>query len=358
MSFWLTVLIIAHVIQTCFWLWIYNSLPSTSKRNHTSTRSLPGVSVVIAAKNEADNLTRHLPAILSQAYPNYEVIVIDDHSTDISLSVLIDFAQKHRNLIFLPAEEIDGKKNALSIAITQAKHPWILCTDADCIPNSKQWIKEMLAQHDSADMILGYGPYHAKPTLLSAFVDYETWYIALQYMTAALHNRAYMGVGRNLAFRKNLWEDVGGYKSHKTLCSGDDDLFVNAVANKRILIETDSKSWTSSIPPSSVRELWEQKRRHLTTATSYSSKNKFFLALNFLSALIVYALSAYLCYTASYCVLLLMLFRWFYQYFVSYRWMKKLGILRLWTVVPFLDFILTLYYSIHGVIMLIPKKGW
>ncbi len=358
MSFWLTVLIIAHIIQGYFWLWVYNRNLSGRNINTSSELNLPGVSVVIAAKDEAGNLAKHLPAILSQEYPNYEVLIVDDHSIDNSSSILTAFAKEYPHLMLVAVNENHGKKNALSLGITKAKYPWILCTDADCIPKTNQWISGMLRQHASADMILGYGPYEQKPTLLSAFINYETWYIAIQYFSAALLKRAYMGVGRNLCFRKSLWEEVGGYEPHKELRSGDDDLFVNAVSNKRIRIETDPKSWTYSIPQSSFKNLWKQKRRHLTTATVYSAKNQFLLSLNFLSVCLLYLLSLGFCYLGFYYVLLGLGFRWFYLYLISHRWMKKLDVLRLWPAVPFWDLALVIYYSVHGLFMWHQKKGW
>ena len=357
MSFWLILLITAHLMQAYFWLWVYNHLP-TETGNDTSNLSMPGVSVVIAVKNEATNLTQHLPSILSQAYANFEVIIIDDHSIDNSASIIRGLMVEYPHLILLTAKGKHGKKNALSLGIKYAKNPWILCTDADCKSNSNQWIKSIMAQHDHADIILGYGPYEPTSTLLNAFINYETWYIAIQYMSAALHNRAYMGVGRNLCFRKNIWESIGGYTSHQHLRSGDDDLFVSSAWKKRVVIETDPRSWSVSNAADSFSKLWEQKRRHLSTATSYSRKNQFLLSLNFLSAFLVSCLTGFLCFWGFYYVLIPLFCRFIYQYLVSRSWMRLLGALRLWLGVPFFDFALVIYYSAQGAIMWRKKKDW
>lgn len=357
MSFLLILLVTAHLIQAYFWLWIYNLLPPVEE-NDVTLHSMPGVSVIIAVKNEASNLKDHLPRILSQTYDNFEVIIVDDHSEDDSASFVRTLVSEHPNLVLLSANDNNGKKNALSLGIKHAKYPWILCTDADCRPNSNQWIKTIIAQHDNADLILGFGPYESKSTMLNAFINYETWYIAVQYMSAALHKRAYMGVGRNLCFRKTLWEEIGGYASHEHLQSGDDDLFVSAAAYKRIVVETDPRSWTISKAPDTFAKLWDQKRRHLSTASSYSWLNQILLSLSFLSSLLIYSLTIILCLLGYYYALLPLLFRFIYLYLVSRRWMKKLDVMRLWFASPFWDLVLVLYYSAQGAMMWRKKKDW
>jgi len=358
MSFWLILLLCAHVVQVYFWLWAYNRRPKTSRDTTASHQDLPGVSVVIAAKNESENLTRHLPGILNQDYPKYEVILINDQSTDGSDFIINDFLKEYPQLVSFSTVDKKGKKNALSLGIQNAKYPWILCTDADCNPNSEHWIKSMIRTHANADLILGYGPYQPCSSFLNAFIEYETWYIAVQYMSAALQNCAYMGVGRNLCFRKSAWEEVGGYQSHKELRSGDDDLLVSALASKRVQIETDPKSWVFSIPSDSIKKLWQQKRRHLSTAASYSLKHQVLLFFSFASVLLVYSLTVFHCAKGNFFVLIPLIVRWIYMYFVSYGWMKSLGVMRLWPSIPFWDFLLVVYYFIHGVFFWRQKTDW
>lgn len=359
MSFWLYVLlIIVHIIQIYFWIYVYNRHPNQKVERTESSDSFPSVSIVIAAKNEAANLLRLLPQVLVQDYPTYEVIVVDDHSSDNSIDTLKRFGAIHPHLVLLSANGHHGKKKALSLGIQKAHYPWILCTDADCLPQSNLWVKTMMHQYADADIILGYGPYQKQNSFLNAFVEYETWYIALQYLTAALHNRAYMGVGRNLCFKKKLFEDIGGYSAHGHLPSGDDDLFVGALSDKKILLEIDSKAWTFSVPATSFKEMWQQKRRHLTTASSYSRKNQFLLSLNYTSILLLYCATALLCVKGYYLALLLLVFRWIYLYVVSHPWMRRLDVMRLWPFLPFWDLLLVIYYTAHGVMMWWPKKDW
>lgn len=125
------------------------------------------VSIIICAKNESQNLTERLPAILQQDYPEFEVIVVNDRSTDNTAKVLSKLSHKFSNLRIITVEDINskakGKKNALAKGIEHAVFTDLLLTDADCIPSSKQWIKHMVsARNNSHEIVLGYGPHEKK----------------------------------------------------------------------------------------------------------------------------------------------------------------------------------------------------
>lgn len=350
-------LILSHLFQ--FWIWFSRFLIWKSRNAEVDDHlgDVPFVSVIIAAKNEADNLPINLPFVLDQNYPNYEVILIDDNSTDHSLSIVkkMQFDYSHLSLI---QSSHTGKKQALQEGIEVARGEWIICTDADCRPNSKNWLISLMRDHDRADVILGYGAYERENKRVNYFQRYETWFIAWQYMSAAMKGNPYMGVGRNMAYRKNVFLKAEGFKTHSHIKSGDDDLFISNLQNVNYNIVTHPNSWTVSQPPESWRMLWEQKRRHLTTAPHYKIKTKLLLALEFLSQWSIYLLSVIALWCGYYWAMPLLLFRIIYLYLFSWRSMHLLGSRDLHLFAPFLDFLLCIYYTLHGIGMLWPKKSW
>ena len=133
------------------------------------------ISIIICAKNELDNLRKNLPIILAQNYFNFEVIVVNDQSSDESTFFLNELAKENKHLIIVNIDDFVthglGKKFALTLGIKTAKHEHLLLTDADCIPNSKDWVKQMSSNFNNAEIILGYGSYEKKKGLLNKIIS-------------------------------------------------------------------------------------------------------------------------------------------------------------------------------------------
>jgi len=244
------------------------------------------VSVVVAAKNEAEALEAHLPLWLGQDYPEFEVVVINDRSTDRTAEVLDRYADYPRlRIVRIDPQEwksfIGNKKYALTMGIKAARHPYLLFTDADCRPASDRWIRLMTAPFtEGKEIVLGYGKYARRPGWLNLLVRYETLLTALNYMGFALRGKPYMGVGRNLAYTRELFFRNDGFKNHFELLSGDDDLFVNENAtaeNTAVCIRP--QAHTVSDPPTTWGSWIRQKRRHYSTARHYRTAHKMLLFL-------------------------------------------------------------------------------
>jgi glycosyltransferase involved in cell wall biosynthesis len=198
--------------------------------------------------------------------------------------VLRAFENRYPNLKITAVEKTElhwaGKKFALSIGIKAASHDYVLLTDADCVPSSNQWLKEM-AQCFSPKhkVILGFGAYEKQPGMLNGIIRGETLLIGQQYLGLALCGFPYMGVGRNLAYHSDLFFDNRGFASHQFMPSGDDDLFINEVANaKNIQVCFNENSFTLSKPENRWKDYAEQKRRHLTTGSKYNLRSKLILS--------------------------------------------------------------------------------
>jgi cellulose synthase/poly-beta-1,6-N-acetylglucosamine synthase-like glycosyltransferase len=269
----------AFAVQLFYYLYYYRKVLAQNRKirkgKYSFSEKRPPVSVIICAKNESDNLRNFLPSVLTQDYPNYQVVVVNDGSSDESEQILALFSKEYPHLYhtYLPEEAkfISTKKMALTVGIKAAKHDIVLLTDADCKPEGKDWITNIVRNFDDkTDVVLSYGAYFKKKGFLSKLISYDTFTIALQYLGFALAGKPYMGVGRNLAYRKHLFFDNKGFASHLHLQSGDDDLFIKEVATKRnTRVEISPESITCSVPKSTFKAWRIQKSRHLSTAPYY-----------------------------------------------------------------------------------------
>lgn len=241
----------------------------------------PGVSVIVCAHNEEENLRDYLHTLLNQDYPCYEVIVVDDGSEDHSQMILKQYAREYNNLYltFVPngARVISSKKLALTIGIKASHYDYILLTDADCRPESCKWICEMMSgfSDEKTELVLGFSPYFDHRSWLSNLISYDTLVTGMQYLTMARHGHAYMGVGRNMAYRKQTFFDHNGFQGLLNERAGDDDLFVNKITtrnNTAVVCSKQSLTW--SAPKRTWSEWVQQKRRHLSVSSHYNTKNK------------------------------------------------------------------------------------
>lgn len=275
-----------QIVYYATFLISFYKIPSNTK---AKTPHLP-ISVIICAKNEAENLKAHLPKILEQHYPKFEVILVNDSSTDNTLAVMQHFKKHHGNISVI-STTASNKKQALSKGINASKYEHILLTDADCKPLSNHWINEMSAHFSTTKtVILGYGGYKkAQNTITNKLIRFETVFTALQYFSLAKLGFPYMGVGRNLAYKKEEFKNSNGFKNHSHILSGDDDLFINEIATKNnVALCLSSNSFTISKPKPSFKTWFYQKRRHITTANHYKQSHKYILGGFYLSQVLFF----------------------------------------------------------------------
>ena len=274
-----------------YWYARYLAAPARTMRRNKApeTGSTPPVSVLICARNEGINLADYIHAWLSQDYPEYEVIIVDDGSEDNTRDIIEQYAARDERLrmTFVPKGARVGstKKLALTLAAKAARYDYFLLTDADCVPESNQWIKSMMRGFgEKKDIVLGFSPYFADKGHINRLVRYETLFNGLHYVGAALCGRPYMGVGRNLAYRKSLFVASGGFSHLMTNRAGDDDLFVNhfsSSSNTAVVLNRESYTWSTA--KKNFKEWWQQKRRHLSVSPAYRTGTKYQLLFEPLS---------------------------------------------------------------------------
>lgn len=346
------------LLQLSYYLFIFSRLGFKGDQNTSIVESDAGVSVVVCACNEVENLRKLLPALMTQHFPQFEIIVVNDRSTDDTLSFLRSEVEKAEHLKIVTIEEtpahINSKKYGITLGIKSAKYDIILLTDADCVPASEDWIEAMVAPfHNNVTKIaLGYSQYITKKGLLNLLIRFETLYTAVQYLSFALAGRPYMGVGRNMAYRKSFFLDKKGFSGYQKVMGGDDDLFVNKNAtSQNTAVVLGKKSKVYSAPKTSWKTYFVQKKRHLSVGKLYKFKDRMYLGLLFLSHGLFWAtfIALLVMWHEPYLIIGGFVVRILIQYLIFYKAAQKLGDkIKLW-MLPLLDVLYLMYYIATGI---------
>ena len=315
--------------------------------------------MLICAKNEKQNLVELIPQLQNQSV-EFDLLVVDDFSTDDSLSFLDTSVNDYSNLKFISAsKDIPGKKQALKDGVKSIQEGFIVLTDADCRPASSDWIKSMASSLNEKDMVLGFSPYKKSSGFLNRWIRYESILTAIQYLSYALNGNPYMGVGRNLMYKKAIVEEGALLDEKINLASGDDDLLVNQLANKEnCTIQIDPKSWVYSEPKHSWSSYFRQKRRHMSTATSYKFSHQFMLSLFSASWILFYVMLVLFAIKMMWLeIFILFLVRWISSYLSITKLFPKLGEKKMILHWFYLDPLTAIYFLIFSIFALAPQSS-
>ena len=289
---------ILFIIQLIYYFGLYNRIHAHNKAVRKEeihfSRELPPLSVILCARNEAENLRKILPAILEQDYPQFEVIVINDASTDETEDILGIMEEKYPHLYhsFTPesARYISHKKLALTLGIKASKHDWLVFTETNCMPASNQWLKLMARNFTpQTQIVLGYSGYDRTKGWLHKRTAFDALFQSLRYLGFALAGKPYMGIGRNLAYRKELFFQQKGFSKYLNLQRGEDDLFINQLATpSNTRVETDINATTRINPVYRYKEWKEEKISYMATARYYQGIQRYLLGFETFSRLLFY----------------------------------------------------------------------
>ena len=303
------------IIQMAYLFLIYMRFAIYSKKMEGVNKDFtPPISIIIASRNESDNLFQNLPMILTQDYPDFEVIVVNHQSVDESYNVLNALKLSHDNLKIIEVERSkhlgNGKKLPLTLGIKSATSEYLIFTDADCLPASKLWLRNIVSGFGrGGQVVLGYGPYRKEKGILNSIIRMDAVFIAVNYFSYALANIPYMGVGRNLAYTKKAFNSVSGFKTHYSISSGDDDLFVQeASVENNVVIHIDKESYCYSSTKPTWKEYLQQKSRHYSTSSKYTFIKKSLLGIYPLSLFLMTVCFVSLLFDLEYVLLSLILF--------------------------------------------------
>ncbi len=355
--------IIAETVIAIQLLYLARFLFALWRNRDVSPPSTPPVSVIVCGHDEEKNIRELVPLLLTQEYPDFEVIVVEDRSNDETYDYLLEMKDHPRLKIvrvkFLP-EHITGKKYAITLGVKAAAHEWVLHTDADCRPEGPHWIRSMAAQMSAEkQFVIGYSPYFRESGLLNDVIRFETLVTGIQYMGFALLNSPYMGTGRNLAYRKDLFLDSKGFLNHQSVLGGDDDLFVNQHANRsNVAVALGVDSLMHSFPKRTWRAYLHQKVRHLAVGKRYRLWDRIRLGLFSATWMLtwLFALPVVIQSPAAAPWWVGFVAREALLMWLIYRGSRTLGDRFEWWKTPLLDFHYAIYYLGTGLAALFSKR--
>lgn len=287
------------IIQYIYYFGVYNRIHThnmaAKKGDVHFTHDEPPLSIIICAHNESENLRKNLPFILEQDYPQFEVIVINDGSTDETEEVLSVFEEKYSHLYhsFTPdsARYISRKKLALTLGIKASKYDWLVFTEVNCYPANNQWLRLMARNFTPrTQVVLGYSGYERGKGWLHKRASFDSLFTSLRYLGLALAGKPYMGIGRNLAYRKDLFFNTKGFSTYLNMQRGEDDLFINQVAHKdNTRVETDIDATIRMQPVACYKDWKEEKVSYMATARFHRGSQRWLLGFETCTRLLFYA---------------------------------------------------------------------
>ncbi|MCA0426165.1 MAG: glycosyltransferase [Bacteroidetes bacterium] len=360
----LVVLGLGLLAQLYYFFGLFSKLAFLKVESLPVSAELPPVSVVIAARNEYENLERNLKAILEQDYPNFEVVVVNDCSWDDSQKLLEYYQEVYPNLKICKLIEQEkyptGKKFALTIGIKAALHEHLVFTDADCQPAGNQWLRGIMASFTQGkEIVLGYSPYKSYSGLLNLFIRYEGALTSLFAFCSALANNPILGIGRNLAYTKTIFFRHKGFANHQHILSGDDDLFVNeAATSSNVGICLNPESFVGTEPKKTMDAWSRQKSRHVSTGKFYQPKHQALLGAYYAGLLIFYTgiVGGLLVHTDWKWILIGYGLKTLSQGIVFFLALRKLKQQHLVWFIPILDLLYVFYIYLFGLKGLFTKK--
>lgn len=362
-------LAVVLAIQIIYYFCVYGKLIFNKKKKQTEdtgsqTEALPPVSVVIAAKNEEYHLKDKLVFFLEQDYPEFEVIVVNDASTDECEYVLKAFSKLYPCLkvvnIVENVNKFRGRKFPISLGIKSAKYDHIVLAGADCVPSGFEWLKNLARNFSGKkEVVLGFCTYTKQKGLFKFLLQYDNLTTAMNYMGLALSGHPYRGDGRNIAFKKDLFFKVGGFTKHYNLPLGEDDIFIRNVSTaSNTTVSLTPESFLSSDAKHTYKEWKRQKIDRLSTYKYYKPSIKFLLSIPNITTLLFYAFVITLLFLSlpfEY-VILAIVIKFVLQILIYFKSCKRLGIKRVFIFAPLIELYFLLLNAELRLLSLFRKK--
>ncbi len=347
---WFALLVLSFLLVCLYYAWTYwhvgrwhGKKPTTSTVNDNR---LPKVSIAIAAHNEAAYLKESLPYLLEQDYPNYEVVVVNYVSQDDTAFVLKVCAENYPYLKAINFPEdvnmFQGKKYPLSIGIKSATGDIIVTMEADCIPHSFSWLREITAPYSNpkVQIVLGYAGVKQENSLLNLMQQYDNLTDSASWLSRAIAGHPYSGTGRNLSYRRDFFFQQGSFIRHYSEPDGADDMFINQNATGRnCAVCLTADSFVQSDAKLSFK-LWSQQRYHrFATRRYYSLWQKVIMRSGTFHSLLFYvALTALALLGFPWQYLLLsILLKWCWQIIAFSRLSKRFDVKKIHFFAPLLE---------------------
>ena len=269
------------IIQLIYHWLVFSKVAFYKKNRRPKTDDeLEPVSVVVWTRDSYEYLMELLPLLLNQDYPDFEIVVVNDCSEDGTEDYLKDLERieprikpvfLHQHLNFF-----NGKKFPLSVGIKSAKNDLLILTDVNCKPDTNKWLRSVVDCYKrNTEVVIGYCPIMYRKGLLNRIMRFDCIQQGLFSLSSAMKGHPYLGTGKNLSYRKELFYRNKGFTSHYTTSVGDDDLFIGQVATKKnteVLI--DAENAIRTMPTNNFSFWMHQKSRRYSTIPQYNARAK------------------------------------------------------------------------------------
>jgi glycosyltransferase involved in cell wall biosynthesis len=365
MAVW--ILLLPAIVQCVWWVYYFARVSGYKLPHPEPINPSPAVSIVICFKDLPESYETHLRDVISQEYEDFEVVLVDDFSSESSLAAMKkwlshpDFEKVH---LIRASLDIPGKKQAQRDGVAAAKNGIILFTDLDCRPAGPRWIQSMVGRMmaKNADVVLGYGPMDTKPGMIAWFAGFETVLTALQYFGFHLAGTPFMSVGRNWLVKKSVFLKYAGKARGHHLASGDDDLLLQAMKNNIIVSEClEKSSFMYSSPKTGFRDFLHQKKRHISTSIYYPvrvSAKLFVFAFSVTSYYGLVLISLWFAWIPMITLACITLAKWMIQTICHFRAFRLLEGKKYIILYPLAELGLALYYVILPIRAFFKKTNW
>lgn len=238
------------------------------------------VSIIVAARNEEENISKTIDDLIAQHYPQAltEIIIIDDHSTDKTAEIVLSYADRNVKLIKLNEDRAlnSYKKKAIQTAISTCSGDLIITTDADC-RMGPDWLITIVGLYEEKNykMISSPVAYFQEKSFFERLQALEFLYLIGLGASTIGNRKPSTCNGANLAYEKNTFYEVGGFQGIDDLASGDDELLLHKIAakypdkigflkNRNAIVYTHAKE--------TLGDFIQQRKRWASKSTRYKNK--------------------------------------------------------------------------------------
>lgn len=288
---------IVTLVQLLYYYGLFSFFAFSKKRKRSVVQQVP-ISVIMVVKDAASVLMKTLPRYLSQQYPEFEVVVVDDNSNDETCLLIKEYQTQYQNLKLVDLESakttIRGRKFAISVGIRCAKYNHLIFTDAECVPTSSHWLERMASHFDGQKkIVLGYSTYSKRKNPFNRLLHFDTLQNAMELFSLARVNSTYRGDGRNLGYAKELFTAQRGFASHNHIAYGEEDIFISRAAKRNnTAIEISEESFTV-LQHGANRHYWKDHKEGLYFTRKFNTlRNRILLGGYEISNLLFYLVAA------------------------------------------------------------------
>lgn len=299
--FLLTSLIAFGVVILCllaYYFGLFGRFSFRKERPIGNSTDLPPVSIIITARDQSHLLINSLPLLLSQEYPEYEVVLVNDKSRDETPQVVLEYKNRFHHLHYVnlasSISTIAGKKYPLENGIQAAKYDILVFTDAGSMPSSPYWLQHLASRFvRKKNVALGHVTYPQDNTMNNRLLHYDALFTTVQAFSYNISGFPVMADDRNLAYKKSMFfKHQEKFLAHPRLPFGEDSIFINEVAKRDACDVAASKEAVVVQPKITFSKWFRSKKYALVCRSYYRFFPRLWIKLYNWNAFLFYGLSA------------------------------------------------------------------